>query len=200
MTANDIPACRRYAAAVLLGVMSLAVQASENTAHGGGEPAARIRSEPPARPDVRAQLAAMNKVSFMLGEWEGSGWVMQGQRRVSFRQTESVRSDLGGLIVQVDGRGFVAGSPPDAKPVFEAFGVISYDDRSDAYEFRSYANGYASTSVAEALDEGGFQWQTGPVRYRVWLDDDGNWFEIGERRSGGNDWVQFFEMTLTRID
>ena len=32
-----------------------------------------------------------------------------------------------------------------------------------------------------------------------WVNDKGEWFEIGEYSSDGEKWYQFFEMTLQRV-
>lgn len=155
---------------------------------------------PPARPDITAQQQAMERISFMTGKWRGDGWVLNGDSRYEFRQTEHVRYNLDGAILLIDGRGFSKDGAADAEPYFSAFAVVSFNDRKEKYQFQSYSRGYAGTYDASVMDDGGFEWLVGSSRYRIWLTEDEQWFEIGERRQDNGEWAQFFEMTLTRSE
>ena len=39
----------------------------------------------------------------------------------------------------------------------------------------------------------------GDTRYTIVLNDQGQWFEIGEVQKDGSEWRKFFETTLTRV-
>ncbi len=162
---------------------------------GAAEPA------PPSayrQPDIAAQRAAIAKLDFLRGEWEGEGSMLSPNGRFEFRQTESVRTNLDGAILLIDGRGYARAAPAAAAPVFSAFAVISYDEAKGAYAFRSYANGHYGDFTARFLDDGAFEWSAPPMRYVVRIDDKGRWIEIGERRGENGEWTPFFNMTLTR--
>ena len=59
-------------------------------------------------------------LSFLVGEWSGSGWIMLGRdNRSTFSQTESVRTAAGGSILTVEGLGL----NPEGRRVHQAFAV-----------------------------------------------------------------------------
>ena len=52
-----------------------------------------------AQNPTSAQLDAMKKLDFLVGQWKGEGWISfgPGQRR-TFTQTETIEPKLGGLL------------------------------------------------------------------------------------------------------
>lgn len=173
-----------------------------NTAHA----AAPAASGAVAGPNIAAQKAALGKLAWLEGRWEGAGWtILPNGERATFRQTEDVALRLGGAILVIEGRGYpTTGAMTPDTLLFNAFGVVSFDDQRGAYAFRSYAMGYASTFSASLRDDGAFEWRIAPpgapqMRYVITQPEPGVWFEIGERSSdGGATWTQFFEMRLTK--
>ncbi|HYD86159.1 MAG TPA: hypothetical protein VEA80_01675 [Vitreimonas sp.] len=152
--------------------------------------------------DLAPHRAALERLSGLVGVWEGEARV-SGPHPMLVHQREEVRAGLDGTILIVHGRGF---STPErtGAPVFEAFAVLSYAPRTQAYEFRTYAFGHATTATAEFLPDGAFRWSTpaGPVqsRYTIWLTEN-TWREIGEiSRDGGATWTQNIELNLHRIE
>jgi len=156
----------------------------------------------PAPPDPSAQLLEMEKLSWVVGTWEGEGWIVMGPgKREEFRGTETVESRLGGLVLVTEGK-FV--SPESGADVHFALGVLSWDPTAGTYRLRSFlANGRAGDSKGRLVD-GVFTW--GPpappgieIRYRMRRDEAGRWVETGEMsRDDGKTWNQFFQMTLTK--
>lgn len=153
----------------------------------------------PARPNVAAQIEALKRLAPITGKWEGEGWILHQGKRYEFRQTEHVRYNLDGAVLLVDGRGYSVDAPSGAPPVFSAFAVVSYDDLVGDYVFRSYTGGQVNNFPAKMMDDGGFEWYAGTSRYRIWVRDDGKWFETGESKYDDG-WTQFFEMTLSKIE
>ena len=50
------------------------------------------------------------------------------------------------------------------------------------------------------MKEGKFYWfPNEQVRYIITLNEKGQWFEIGEYNMGDR-WIQFFEMTLDKVE
>jgi hypothetical protein len=152
-----------------------------------------------------ANLEAMKKLSFLVGEWKGEGWneMIPGQRRTS-PINETVQSKLGGMVLLVEGLGKVKHPGKDEEVVVHnALGVLSYDENAKLYRMRSFlANG--QTVDAEAMfTDGGFQWafkvQNLGIRYTVRLTEKGEWHEIGEMSQDGKSWRRFHEMTLQRV-
>jgi hypothetical protein len=104
---------------------------------------------------------------------------------------------LGGTIKVIEGRGF-----SDGRDIgFNAFGIVSYDPQKRAYEFRSYAQGYAGTFPFEATPTG-YVWSTpaagGSVRYTATITAT-TWNEVGDLIVEGQPPRRIFEMNLERI-
>lgn len=161
-------------------------------------------SRPPAAhrgPDLAAQRAAMDRLSFMLGEWRGEATVVFPTQRRVF-QTERIERDLEGLLLVIHGNGY-ADATRSGEPIFRALGVISYDDSRGIYEFRVYNDGRAATAEARFLDDGRLQWTMNfaPVHIRYTITSaDGRWNEVGEMsRDDGATWSPTIEMNLVRV-
>ena len=160
--------------------------------------------QPPTAP--AAQRDAMKKLDFLLGQWEGEGWMefAPGQRR-TFKGTEVVQSKLDGLLLAVEGRhlGQLGGEGKEVV-VHTAFGLVSYDDKAKRYRFQAFTGRGNSEDTEAKVTEGQWVWgmkvpQFGDVRYTIKLDEKGRWFEVGEVSQDGKAWRKFFEMTLERV-
>lgn len=152
-------------------------------------------------PDLAAQHAAMDRLSGMLGDWRGEANVLF-PRPLTVFQSEHIERDMDGLLLVIHGTGYATADRAGA-PIFNAFGVISYDDARQIYEFRVYNDGRAATAEARFLDDGRLQWTMNfaPViiRYTITLGAD-SWNEVGEMsRDNGATWTRTIEMNLTRV-
>jgi hypothetical protein len=72
-------------------------------------PAIAREASPMQRPTTEHLRAAMEKLDWMVGKWEGTGWVNSATGRRELSYSVSVRSELGGLLLIVDGVGIGAG-------------------------------------------------------------------------------------------
>jgi hypothetical protein len=159
------------------------------------QPAGAPQSRDPSA-IAKAQAEAMARLEAMDGAWRGPAVTQtaQGERRVI--QTERIGPMLGGTIKVIEGRGFVDGRGVG----FNAFGVVSYDPFKQAYEFRSYAQGYAGTFPFEVTPTG-YVWSTpaagGSVRYTATIAGD-SWNEVGDLIVEGQPARRIFEMNLKR--
>ncbi|HYP06518.1 MAG TPA: hypothetical protein VER03_09855 [Bryobacteraceae bacterium] len=154
---------------------------------------------PPTEPSPE-HLAAMKKLSWMIGEWRGEAWMQVGPQKHTSTGTEVVQSRLNGSILTVEG------SFKDAtgKPTHTAFGVLSFNPRSDWYRFHAFTGAGQMADAKVAMRDNGFDWsfEAAPgvqVRYRVNLDENGEWVEKGEMTREGKT-VQFFEMRLRKVE
>ncbi|MBL8543386.1 MAG: hypothetical protein JNJ63_06210 [Hyphomonadaceae bacterium] len=152
-------------------------------------------------PDLAAQRAAIERLAPLVGRWEGEANVL-GPRPMQVHQTERVERELGGLVLLIHGAGY-ANPDHSGAPVFEAMAVISYDERADRYEFRSYTGGHANTGSAEFLPNGDLRWSPaipGPVQMRYTISFAGTtWREVGEMsRDGGATWSETITLDLHR--
>lgn len=169
---------------------------------GAGPPPAQ---DPQAT--AEAQKAAMKRLDFLVGRWEGEGQVefVPGQKR-AFRGAETVEAKVDGQLLTIEGihRGKIGGQGEDMI-IHHAFGLVSYDAKSKQYRFEAFtARGNREDAVAQVAD-GELTWgmaipQFGDVRYTIKLDDQGRWSEIGEVSRDGGPRRKFFEMTLRRVE
>lgn len=149
-------------------------------------------------PDIPAQIAAMSKLSFLLGTWHGTGFTDSARGRVEFRQTEKITMRQQGALLSIQGEGTLASAPADAKPQFEADALLSFDDAAMAYRFYAFAQGSSGTFKAELTGPKTLRWYPGPVRYTISIESDGQWLEVGERTDAKGNYIKFFEMRLQR--
>lgn len=157
------------------------------------------RAAPPAAPSKDAGLAAMKSLSFLVGRWEGDGWVKQGPGEPQrFHGVETVQAKLDGRLLVIEGvhRG---GTPEHV--VHEAFALVSAQP-GGGYRFQSFlADGRATDARAELAADGTFVWTLElpqvRVRYTIRVTGD-TWSEVGESSRDGKTWAQMFEMKLTR--
>lgn len=149
-------------------------------------------------PGLEGTKAAIKKLDFMTGEWEGSGWHQIGQKRSEFTSKERVRPAAGGTAILVEG------NHQASDGTFEALGVISWNESTKSYEFRSHTSeGRAGLSDLKITGERRVEWTfavpQGQIRYTLDTGDGNRWVEVGEFSRDGKEWRKFFEMSLKRI-
>ncbi|MGH7481276.1 MAG: hypothetical protein ACRELV_03915 [Longimicrobiales bacterium] len=182
--------CRLFACCVLLGAVWLAerLPASAQEPTGSRE----------------ARLVAMERLAYMVGAWEGEGWIERQGTRSVFRGGERVQSKLGAAVLLVEGlfNARLPGAEADV-PVHTTLGVIWYDPEAREYRFTTWVAGGGKAERALELLDDGWRWYLetdggGRIRYTMTLTPAGEWFEVGEFSADGQRWAQFFEMTLRR--
>lgn len=152
-------------------------------------------------PNTNEQRQAMARLAPLVGDWTGEAHVSSPAQAIGYH-VEQVESALDGLLIIFRGASY-ANPQHTGAPVFQALAVVSYNDASDTYEFRSYTRGYSSNATGEFLEDGSFRWSLSPggqmrMRYTIRFDAN-SWREIGESSTdGGQTWTQTIDMTLTR--
>ena len=154
------------------------------------------------RPDpatlIAAQREAMASLAFMDGVWRGPAWtILPSGEKHSVTQTERIGPFLDGSVKVIEGRGYDA----DGKVAFNAFGTISYNPATRAYNMHSYAQGNAGDFALKPTPDG-YVWEipAGPMTIRyTCVVKDGAWREVGDRIAPGKEPVRFFEMNLKRV-
>lgn len=171
----------------------------------------RIAKPPPATPAAAAQepddarrgrLEAMGRLAYMVGEWEGEGWIERRGRRSASRGTETVEGRLGGAVLLVEGR--FTGRPPGAEtevPVHSTVGVVWCDPAHEEIRFTTWVAGSGYGERRLEVFEERWRWYValpdgGRIRYRMELTPEGSRFEEGEYSADGERWTKFFEMSL----
>lgn len=153
-----------------------------------------------------AQREAMKRLDGWVGQWQGSGWILDGPSRTrqEFTITETVQSKLGGRTLLVEGVG--RGKDPKTGAEIDThntLAVLSYDEQAKTYRFRTHeARGRALDAEARPI-QGGLEWgfrdETTGATIRFTIHLDGNrWHEVGEATRDGKTWHKFLEMTLQR--
>ncbi len=165
-------------------------------------PAFAQQQQPVQRPDpqalVAAQKAALAPLAFMDGAWRGEArhTGIDGTQHVVV-QTERIGPMLDGAIKVIEGRGYNA----DGSTGFNAFAVLSWDVRKQAFNFRTNAMGQSSDFAFRPTADG-FAWEipAGPmtIRYTATING-GTWHEVGDRIAQDGTSTRFFEMTLKRL-
>jgi len=160
-----------------------------------------------AQTESAANFAEMRKLDFLIGAWEGEGWIEFGAgRRRAAKVKESVQGKAGGSVMLIEGLGKAKAPDKDEElVVHSAFATVWYD--GEAKRFRMMAWRATGDSVDARVTVGdkslvwGFQDpRAGRIRFTIKLDEIGRWFEIGEVSADGTNWNKFFEMTLKRVD
>lgn len=146
---------------------------------------------------------AMGSMAFLLGEWEGSGWIRTGPGApATFRQRETVRPAAGGAVVVIDGRGVSTVAGQEGRIVHEAFAVVSFDSAAHQFRWRAYRATGPELDVVPSVKGDtlvwGFPMPGGAVRFVIDLSHDGAWHEVGDFIRDGAPPSRFFEMTLRR--
>ncbi len=163
------------------------------------EPAAETVPPPPGE--------RMQALAFLLGEWTGGAWVQMGAGpRQEIEQRERVAWEVGGEVLLIRGEGW-ASDPGggERRRVHDALAVVAWDPDRAAYAMWSYAAGRGAGLRDLEVGERSFVWRQqapgGEARYSMHLDEEGRWVETGEfSRDGGETWLPFFGMTLTRVE
>ena len=167
---------------------------------------ARVVPEATLPPAVRER---MQPLGWLVGEWEGSGWISQGREggRTRFTQKEWVRWGAGGGVLVIDGLGTGAEGEVTGAVVHQAFATVLWNADSAAYRMRSYRAGGAEGTDAPEVSEGRLVWGIrvpgGRIRFTITRTAAGEWHEVGEfvRDGAAPDAraPRMMEMTLRRV-
>ena len=150
-------------------------------------------------PDLAAQRAAMQKLSFLIGKWAGEASVLRGPGEpVELLQTEEASYKLDGLILLIEGLGR---SKSNGQPVLQALGIISYDDENRIYRMRAFNDGrYLETDVQLSEEGRELTWgfTLGELRTSSTLriNDKGEWTELAHITLGSQPARKLLELTV----
>lgn len=146
----------------------------------------------------------MEKLSFMVGEWQGTGWSMTRSGKDSSAIKEKVECKLDCHLLAVSGQGTkVDPSTQESIIVHDAYGVITFDKETEKYNIRAYKKDNVVESELLFLDNRLFQWSIpapgGVVRFTVDFTQPDMWKETGEFSRDGTTWMKSMEMELKRV-
>jgi hypothetical protein len=161
---------------------------------------------------VSAQTSEVGKEKMSVfapwaGRWQGEGSMLMGPGEPKKSSVdERIESRLDGRLMVIEGIG--TATDPSTKTesvVHHAFGVLSYDQNTQQYKFRTYLkDGRETDAWFKLVSENSYQWgfdtPGGKIRYNILIDPVKNtWNETGEFSRDGGSWQKFFQMDLVRI-
>src|SRR5688572_12009333 len=146
-----------------------------------------------------AEIEAMRKLDFMVGSWEGEGWMMMPGGREVFKGTETVQKKLQGKAILVEGR-FV--DPKDGRVVHETLAIITYNEPAKKYVFQTYLFNRPGGVFDLAVKPNGFSWaivMDGVPRTDYDMNVvNGEWVEKGVVTLPNGQKHEFLEMRLKK--
>ena len=152
---------------------------------------------------IKTQIS-IDKLDFMIGEWEGTGWMMTRTGKEESIVKEKAEYKLEESIIVVEGLGTKTDTiTNDVKVVHNAFGIIFFDSKNNTLSMNAYKNGESTQSKIEFIEDKIFQWNMeipnqGKIRFIVDFSTDNKWIETGEFSRDGVSWMKFLGMELTR--
>lgn len=148
-----------------------------------------------------AEKAAIEKMSFLVGKWQGKGWVMEPSgAKAEYTGTETVQMKLSGKALLVEGE-FKDG---EGKVRHQTLAVITYDTKSSKYLFRAYLFNQPEAVYDLVATDDGFTWEIKPnatttVRFNMTGKAKKEWNETGEVFIEGRPPMKFMEMNLKKV-
>jgi Protein of unknown function (DUF1579) len=156
----------------------------------------------PRTPDTEAQRAAIKKLQFLVGKWDGEARIYRKpDEPVVLNQTEEAQFKLGGLLLQIEG---IGRTKDGGQPMLQALGIISYDDERSIYHMRAYNDGrFLETDVTFLNDGLSLKWgfTLGEIKTSSLLriSERGEWTELAEISIGAQPARKFMELTVKRV-
>lgn len=142
-----------------------------------------------------ASRQQITKLQFLAGEWQGEGWVMKNNgEKLYFKQTEKVQFKLDSTALLVEGLGISQG-----EVIHNALAIVRSASNEDGYNFYSFLSSNRSGEFRGELIGDKFFWYPDEnMRYTIFLNEKGQWYETGEIKRGDT-WILFFEMALDKV-
>lgn len=158
---------------------------------------------------MAAQTAAapsqMAKLNFLVGMWQGHGWIMTGPgQRHTFKETETVTPKLDGDALLIEGLGKSTDADNAGKTIHRALAIASYDARTKAFRWYALQAGGSPVDTQARVAHNTLIWHmtipNGKLRFTIKLNDKKQWHEVGQFSRDGKTWYPFFEMMLSPLN
>jgi hypothetical protein len=140
----------------------------------------------------------------MEGVWKGNGWVLNGETKQFFEETETVTTKLSGTVLQIEAFGVALNNKTNI--INDALGLLLYNTEKHEYELHIYqSDGSRMIANVKLNNTNEMEWSstisaTLKVRYNIKVVGT-KWFEAGFKSTdGGVSWKQNFEMTLFKSE
>ncbi len=156
----------------------------------------------PRVPDLNAQRAAMKKLGFLVGTWNGEARLLRGPGEwMDLHQSEEAQYKLDGLILVIEG---VGRTKSDERSVLQALGVISFDDETETYRIRAFNDGRFLESEVTLLGQDkairwGFALGQTSTQSVLRINESGEWTELTEIKIGSQPSKTLLELRVRRV-
>jgi len=161
----------------------------------------------PGRPgDI--ERAALGKIGFVVGEWEGDGWQQtEAGQRVRFwvRELYRYRGDKDLLDMEGESRSLLPDGTRSSERHY-SLGILSYDRATSEYRMWHYANDGDAFMVKVNVDIEGKvaryirqDAKTGSSRFTLKIGEDGVWVSTVERLGPDSRWPEVVEFRMKRV-
>lgn len=150
----------------------------------------------------QVQIEAMKKLNWLTGEWKGIAYTQMGPaKHDTVYMFETLESDLNGTIIQVRGTGYMDDKHQDV--AHDAVAVIYFDPVTKKYKYHAWrVPGGFYVEYEPEITDNSLAWKMdtpqGKMRYKLIVDDQKKWHEVGEFSRDGQNWMKFFEMFLEK--
>ena len=189
---------RWYGVLGLLGVLA-AQNAFAAAPQAGGPPSSQRPGE--------VERAALGRVGFLTGVWEGEGWSLDASgRRSEFWIKEIYRYRGHGDLMDMEG--WFADLLPDRNraPEQYALGILSFDRASGEYRMWHYSDDGEVFTVKLDVDletRTAFYTRTsgrgGPIKFTLTVGPDGVWTSKIELLRPDGTWTKVLEFRMKRV-
>ncbi|WP_341225307.1 hypothetical protein [uncultured Arcticibacterium sp.] len=144
-------------------------------------------------------INAMSNLKIYEGSWSGEGWIQMGPQKSFFTIDEKAGHKVGGGVFVFEGLGH---DKTSKEIIHQAYGIVTYDDATDAYSMRAFRADAKSMDADFSVDQNGlinwgFEVPQGKISYVIEVKE-GQWIEKGTIEMGGGRSFQFMEMLLER--
>ena len=154
---------------------------------------------------VTAQTES-NPLSFMIGQWQGSGWMMTQSGKQMTNITEKVSCQLECNVLSVEGQGTKYDSLQQQEiVVHDAYGIISKDPKNNKWVMRAYKKADAIDAEIIIISEKIIRWELpiathgGTMRFTTDFTTPDKWKGTGEYSRDGLSWMIMMETELKKV-
>lgn len=147
-----------------------------------------------------------NPLSFMVGKWEGKGWMMTQNGKQFTNITENVVCKSACAVLSVDGLGTMMDTVTNKEiVVHDAFGVISKDQKNNKLMMRAYKKGEVIDAEIMFVGEKIIRWElpipnnAGTMRFTTDFTEKDQWKGTGEYSRDGKNWMLMMQTELIKV-
>ena len=176
----------------------------------GQKPDPRFLNSGGSQIDGSTERTAMKKLDFVIGKWEGEGWLLVGpDQRYPFSVAESYSYRCNGLIVDGEGKFRPGGAQEDTEtPTMYGLGMIYFDRQSGEYRMWHYGgtgSGFVFTQKIEidikhrTLHYINVDAKGETYMFSFVIDDEGILTARTERQKPDSTWYVSMEFRMRKI-